>query len=71
MALGEMHREIRRLERAPAQARIDERELGPLRQGRGRPGEERRGEEAQERFDFSLLLRRHGFFLGPIIIGSE
>jgi hypothetical protein len=51
MALGEMHREIRRLERAPAQARIDERKLGPLRPGKRRgekrPGEQRRGEDAQ------------------------
>jgi hypothetical protein len=47
MALGEMHRKIRRLERAPAQARIDERKLCPLRQRDGRPGEQRRGEDAQ------------------------
>jgi hypothetical protein len=63
MALGEMHREIRRLERAPAQARIDERQLGPLRQGRRRPGEQRRGEDAQKDFYLSLLFAS-GFFSG-------
>jgi hypothetical protein len=38
VALGEMHREGGGLERAPAQAWIDERQLGPLGLGRGEPG---------------------------------
>ena len=37
VALGEMHRKGGGLERAPAQAWIDERQLGPLGAGRGNP----------------------------------
>ena len=44
LALGEMHREIRGFQRAPAQGRIDERELGPLRENPRGPGEQREGE---------------------------
>jgi hypothetical protein len=60
LGLREMNLEIGRLERAPGQARIDERELRPLRRGERRPERERRGEGAE----YLYLLFATGFFSG-------